>query len=417
MRSHRSASLALCSGIFPVAMIANAPCARSQDVSTPPVSVQQRLGELETQLQQQRQEIDALKQELVRQRDDGLAALRGRGLADMAPPPPSPNNVPGAPVGEAPPDSSAEQQVQVQAQAVPEGQGVLTPAGTLMIDPSVEYVNSASNRLVFRGVELVPGIQIGVIEANRADRNSLLGTMTLRYGITDSLEAELRVPYMYRHDRMDVVQQRDQGIVRTIDLRENDIGDIEFALRYQINHPDHAQEPIFVGSLRVKSDTGKGPFDVGYDNFGIATGLATGSGFWAVEPGVNFLLPSDPVVIYGGVNYLYHIARTINRDVGGALVGRVDPGDAIGANLGFGFALNPRFSFSLGYSHSYIFPTSTEIGGSVQRSDRLQVGQLNFGMSYRLSELHTMNVAFAFGVTADAPNVDIVLRFPFSIKL
>jgi hypothetical protein len=178
-----------------------------------------------------------------------------------------------------------------------------------------------------------------------------------------------------------------------------------------------ASQPIFVANLRVKSDTGKGPFDIDYDEFGIATGLATGSGFWAVQPAINFLLPSDPVVIYGGLGYLYHIGRDINKEIGGAPIGHVDPGDSISANLGFGFALNPRFSFSLGYRHSYIFPTRTEVANTIQKSDKIQVGGLLFGMSYRVTERQTLNFGFEFGVTEDAPDVAISIRMPFALKL
>jgi len=339
----------------------------------------------------------------------------GQGVAGPTLPGPGSDAValPDAPVGEAPPPSESPEQ---RVAAVPEGQGVLTRAGNLIFEPSFEYTRSSTNRLVFRGIELIPGIQIGLIEATDADRDTLVGTASLRYGITDRLEAEVRIPYLYRNDRIEVVQQRDEGIVRSIALREDGIGDAEFSLRYQFNRPI-GQKPIFVGTLRVKSDTGKGPFEVGYDEFGVATGLATGSGFWAVQPGINFLMPSDPAVIYGGMAYLYHIPRDVNELVGDVLIGRVDPGDAVSANIGFGFALNPRFSFSLGYRHNYIFPTKTEIGDTDQKSNYLHVGSLNFGMSYRLTQRDVINLGFEIGVTEDAPDVSITLRMPFGGKI
>ena len=183
-------------------------------------------------------------------------------------------------------------------------------------------------------------------------------------------------------------------------------------MRYQINkvRPLH---PIWIASLRVKSNTGNGPFEIPFDEFGVATGLATGSGFWGIQPGVSFLLPSDPVVIYGGLSYFYHMARDIDQEIGDAFVGRVDPGDAIAANIGFGFALNPRFSYSLGYRHNYIFPTETELGDTVQRSNTLHVGAFNFGLSYRVTAKRTINLGFEFGVTEDAPDVSITVRSPF----
>jgi hypothetical protein len=360
--------------------------------------------------------IDMLTQRQLASSD--LDQLRGAGIASAAQAvapvaQETTQMMPDAPVGEAPPP---EPTVQSRVEAVPEGQGVLTPAGSMVLDSSFEYTSSSTNRLVFRGIELVPGIQIGLIEASDADRTTLVTTLGARYGITNRLEVEARVPALFRWDRIEVAQQRDEGIVRTIALKERDIGDIELALRYQLNRP-RGQSPIWVANLRVKSDTGKSPFDVTFDEFGVATGLSTGSGFWAVQPAVNFLLPSDPAVIFGSLGYLYHIPRNINRTIGGAPIGRVDPGDAISGNLGFGFALNPRFSFSMGYRHSYIMPSTQEIGGSIERSNRAHVGSFTFGMSYRLTQRQSVNFGFEFGATADAPDVAVTVRFPLSINL
>ncbi|NYF34068.1 transporter [Sphingopyxis sp. JAI108] len=377
----------------------------------------QQIAKLQQQIVTQQAQVDRLSSFALAEAP--LDIFRGTGMGQgVGPGPalPGPGSdsvaLPDAPVGEAPPPGEPPEQ---RVAAVPEGQGVLTRAGELFFEPSFEYTRSSTNRLVFRGIELIPGIQIGLIEATDADRDTLVGTASLRYGITDRLEAEVRLPYLYRNDRIEVVQQRDEGIVRQIKLREDGIGDAEFSLRYQFNRPV-GQKPIFVGTLRVKSDTGKGPFEIGYDEFGVATGLATGSGFWAVQPGLNFLMPSDPAVIYGGAAYLYHIPRDVNELVGDVLIGRVDPGDAISANIGFGFALNPRFSFSLGYRHNYIFPTKTEIGDTRQKSNYIHVGSLNFGMSYRLTQRDVLNLGFEIGVTEDAPDVSITLRMPFGGK-
>lgn len=317
--------------------------------------------------------------------------------------------LPDAPVGEAPPES---QNIEQKVEAVPEGQGVLTPKGQFVLDPSIEYTLSSTNRLVFRGIELIPGIQIGAIEASDADRETVIGTFAMRYGLTNRLEIEGRMPALYRRDRIQVVQQRQDQIVREVSLKETDIGDAEFSLRYQLNKPK-GQNPIWVAGLRVKTDTGRSPYEIPFDEFGVATGLATGSGFWGIQPSMSFLLPSDPVVLYGGVGYLWNIERNIDRLVGDVLVGKVDPGDAINASVGFGFALNPRFSFSMGYRHNYIFATSTELGDTVQKNTDIQVGSLNFGMSYGLSERQSLNLGFQFGVTADAPDLSMTLRMPF----
>ncbi len=317
-------------------------------------------------------------------------------------------DAPQQPVGTAPPPKKVE-----EVAALPEHVGVLTPKGRLVFTPSLDYVRSSSNRLVFRGVEIVPGIQLGVIEANDADRDSAVATVAMRYGLTSRLEVEARIPYVYRHDRITTLAQRDETINRTTELDGQQIGDVEVSARYQLNEVRPGR-PIFVANARIKPPTGLGPYDVGYDEFGVATSLATGSGFWAVEGGVTMLYPSDPAVIFGSLSYLHNISRDIDKDIGGAHVGRVEPGDSISGSLGFGLALNPRFSVSFGYSHSFIFPTKTQIGDTIQQSNSLQVGSLLMGWSYRLSDRMTLTNNFEFGVTSDAPDMRVVVAAPMS---
>jgi len=322
--------------------------------------------------------------------------------------PMKPDPLPQQPVGAPPPKKQVE-----EVAALPEHVGVLTPKGRLVFTPSLDYVRSSSNRLVFRGVEIVPGIQVGVIEANDADRDSAVATVAARYGLTSRLEVEARIPYVYRHDRVTTLAQRDETINRTTELDGQQIGDVELSARYQLNDVRPGR-PIFVANARIKPPTGLSPYDVGYDEFGVATSLATGSGFWAVEGGLTMLYPSDPAVIFGSLSYLHNISRDINKEIGGAMVGRVEPGDAISASLGFGLALNPRFSVSFGYSHSFIFPTKTQIGNTIQQSNSLQVGSLLMGWSYRLTDRMTLTNNFEFGVTSDAPDMRMVIAAPMS---
>lgn len=312
-----------------------------------------------------------------------------------------------ATVGEAPPERP-----QVQVAAVPEQSGVLTPRGRFILEPTVDYVHASTNRLVFRGVEIVTGIQIGVIEASDADRNAVGLALGGRYGVTDRFEIQANVPYVRRSDRVTTLAQRDESITRTIDLDGSGLGDIEVGARYQINRVK-AGRPIFIASLRVKSDTGSSPFEIDRDEFGVATTLATGSGFWGVETGVSLLYASDPVAIFAGLSYLYHVPKHVDREVGDVLIGRVDPGDSMGFSVGFGFAVNPRFSFSLGYRHNYIFPTKSEVGGTNQKSESLQVGSFTFGWSLALNERVTINNSYEFGATSDAPDARVVLRVPY----
>jgi hypothetical protein len=316
---------------------------------------------------------------------------------------------PAGPVGEAPPEQPRDSTVA----ALPEGQNTLLGHGRLVLEPSLEYSRASSNRLVFRGVEIVTGIQIGLIDANDTARDTVSAALAVRYAVTDRLEVEARIPYIYRNDRVTTLSQNSSTVTQTFELNGSNMGDIEMSARYQLNRGRNGA-PIFVAGARVKSDTGLGPFDLDRDAQGVSTELATGSGFWGVQGSLSMLYPTDPVVLYANASYLYNVPRDIDRQVGTVTIGRVDPGDSIGFGFGFGFAVNPRFSYSLGYSHSYVMPTETELNTTNQRSTELQVGSLQLGMSFRATEHLTLAYGVDVGVTNDAPDVRVSLRTPFS---
>ena len=327
-------------------------------------------------------------------------------------PQPASTPMPNRPVGEG---QSTEYSAS-QVTALPEGVRVLTPVGHLTLDSSLEYDRSASNRLVFRGVEIVPGIQLGLVDANAVAQDTGIATADFRYGLFDRLEVEARIPFIYRHDRLTVLSQQinpnQPAATQVTELQGAKLGDIEFATRYQLNRGTD-NDPIFVAGLRVKSTTGLGPFDVRFDGDGVAQQLATGSGSWAVEPSLAMLYPSDPVVLFANVGYLYSFSENVNKTIGTTFVGNVQPGGAIESSLGFGFSLNPQFSISLGYSNTFIAGTRTELGNTVQHSNSLESGALTLGWSFAFSPKWTLSNNFEFGVTPDAPNLRVMVRVPY----
>ena len=324
--------------------------------------------------------------------------------------------LPAGPVGEAPAMASTENKAAEVQGALPEGARVLTPPGKFVVESGIEYSRSSSNRLVFRGVEIVPGIQLGLVDANDVAGDMAGGSVTLRSGVTDRIELAARIPYYYRHDLVTVLSQQvntnQPAGTQTTSLEGHDLGDIELSARYQINRGITPGSPIFVGGLTAKSTTGTGPFDVKFDGSGVATTLATGSGFWAVSPSITMLYPSDPVVLYATLGYNHSFGYNINKTIGTTLVGNVDPGDTVSLSMGFGFALNPQFSFSLGFSNTYVFVTRTELGSTLQRSNTAEGGSLSVGWSYVFSPTFTLSTNFDFGVTSDAPGLHVAFRMP-----
>ncbi len=337
-----------------------------------------------------------------------LTQVEGGGSPGSNASTPTPAATPARPVGEAPPE---ETQV-ATVDALPEGQNALLGAGRLVIEPSIEYSRSSSNRLVFRGVVIAEGIQIGLIDANDTARDTIASSIAIRYALTNRLEIEGRVPFIYRSDRVTTLSQGTTNTTQTFELKGSNMGDAEISARYQLNSGRNGG-PIFVAGARVKSDTGLGPFDLARDAQGVSTELATGSGFWAVQGSVSAMYPTDPAVLFANLSYMYNIPRDIDRTLGTVTVGNVDPGDSIGLGFGFGFSMNPRFSYSLGYSHSYVMPTETELNGITQRSTELQVGSLQLGLSFRTTERLTLSASVDMGLTEDAPDVRVSFRAPF----
>jgi hypothetical protein len=314
---------------------------------------------------------------------------------------------PGQPVGQAPPSQPPP------AVALPTGINALTPAGHLVYEAGVDYQRSSSKLFEFEGVQILNTFLIGIIQSNTTANDAVIDWNNFRYGILPRLEAEIDVPYVYRtlQSTTNIPQTNNQASI-TNHLSGWGIGDVDGILRYQITS-GRAGEPIVIGNMEVKSDTGLGPYGVRFNSFGVASNLPVGSGFWAVQPSLSVIYPSDPVVIFGNIGYLHSFGYDINKIVGGIPVGLVQPGDALSGTLGFSFALNTHFSYSLGFIDNYFFDTQSVLGNKKFFTSNLEAAQLLVGGSYRLTKHLTLNMNLEFGVTPDAPNTTVTIRLPY----
>jgi len=393
----------------------------------------QRLKALEQVVQQQQQKIDAQQKTLDQQHQQlqsinafNLDSIRGLGIgkprADKTIPGDAPQQnsqqpanggEPNQPVGQGPKTERPEVTV------ISDQGGVLTPPGHLIVEPSIEYLHDSSNKLTFRGVSLQDTVLIGIIEASEADRELVSPALTLRYGINSRWDVDIKVPYVYRADNLTflIPQQGQPDLQRKTSLDGNDIGDIEMSTHYQFTD----RPPYLIGNLRFKTTTGKGPFDIKRDSQGVDEELATGSGFYSLEPSVTVLYPTDPAVLFATVSYQWNIGQDENKNIGAVKVGHVDPGDDIGITVGMGFSVNDDFSFSLGFKYDLVFETSTDVTSQNQKrtekSDKLHLGSLLFGMGYRLSQSTSVNLDLQLGVTDDTPDMQATIRVPIAFDL
>ncbi|MGO1460772.1 MAG: transporter [Marinobacter sp.] len=301
--------------------------------------------------------------------------------------------------------------------------GIVTHPGRFTIEPSVSFAHSNATLVAVEGYTVVPALLVGLINISKVQRDIFVGALSFKYGVTSRFEAAVRAPYLSIQEDLRERQAFEGTPVDT--LRESSgegLGDVELSLRYQLNDGLHGW-PYVIGSFRAKAPTGNSPYDVGQriikdtDN-GNPIGVElqerpTGSGFWSFEPGVSFIYPSDPAVLYGNLSYVY----TLKDDKGFENGSTINPGDVIRFGFGMGFAFNQRTSFSLGYDHSVIRKTSYErdIDLFAANFDRIQIGSLSFGLSQRLSPDVTLSLAVGIGVTENAPNTEITLKLPISL--
>jgi hypothetical protein len=295
--------------------------------------------------------------------------------------------------------------------AVLEERSVLTPKGTLVVQPSLEFSHSSVNRVALEGFTVIPAITIGAIDVRRVDRNTIIAALALRYGLTPRVEVEVEIPFVWRKDTAEE-RPLEVGLTenRIVDMESAGFGDIEGRVRYQVNRGEGGW-PFLVSDLRVKSRTGEGPFEVPLDPAtGLQQELPTGSGFWGIEPGLTAIFPSDPAVFFVRGSYLWTIARETGD------FGRIDPGDVLGLSFGMGFAINEKASFSLGYEHSIVGKTRQD-GRTVFGSDVIHLGSLLLGASFRHKENRNFHLSLAAGLTDDATDIRLNLRYPISFNI
>jgi len=302
---------------------------------------------------------------------------------------------------------------------------VLTPRGKFVLEPSLQYGYSANDRVALVGYTIIPALLIGLIDVRQVKTTTATATLTARYGLNNRFELEAKLPYVYVNS--DTVSREiftGSAVDNVFNANGNGIGDAEVTARYQINRggPD---KPFFVGWLRYKSRTGKDLFEVVTDcvtrcvanttGTGLPLELPTGTGFEAIQPGLTWLYPSDPVVFFGSLSYLHNFKRSnVSRTLLGGVtesLGEVEAGDIIGFSLGMGLALNEKAAISLGYDQNIVGKTKQN-GEEVAGAVRVTLGTLLLGGTYRFNEKVSLNVALGVGVTRDTPDVTFTARVP-----
>jgi hypothetical protein len=285
--------------------------------------------------------------------------------------------------------------------------GVLIPKGTFVLEPAFSYTHFDRSNIAISGFTIYQALVVGTIELAEVDRDIFALQLVGRYGITNRLQLDARIPYLMRRDES-IIPASTSGDPSVSDtVYDWGLGDFEMGLNYHF-FQSKSWAPDLLVNLRGKFNTGSDPYDIEtktVEGREVPTGLPTGSGHYGVAGGLTFSKVSDPIVYYGGMSYFWNL----ERDVGGEY-GIINPGDSVDLFLGMAIALNEKSSLTMAFQDIWTQETQQnrdDIVGSALNS-----GTVFLGASYRINRRVNFITSLGFGVTKDAPNFQLSFAFP-----
>lgn len=428
-------------------------CAHAQALTDQ--SLEERLNTLMKVVDQQQRKIDALEHQVI----DLEMARRGRGepggpttaappmlISQYTPITPAPGEgtgtATGVPVNPPPPQGAGETAapgtIGTTQKASEPGRTAAEEAVVqrehsplfdrkLTIDWGISDTYYDRRQLQLSGFLALDAIFLGNLNLGQTKSHQLMSDVDVRYGLTDRISVDVDVPYMYRTATF--MNGGAGGAANTLSdtsVNSHALGDVNFGIYYQFVK-EHGSVPDVVGSLRVKAPTGTAPFgikllqsDPNNTNLVAPSKLPTGNGFWSLTAGVSVLKTYDPVVLFGSVSYTYNVARSFS-DIS-SVVGQIQPakvklGDIVQFGGGVALAFSERDSASIAYTMAIEPSTRTQApGGEWQRvpGSQTTASTLSFGLNHVFNKNLTINASVAIGLTPDAPNFIVGLRFPYS---
>jgi len=178
--------------------------------------------------------------------------------------------------------------------------------------------------------------------------------------------------------------------------------------------------------MRVKAPTGKAPYGIKYiidasnNNLSSPDSLPTGNGVWTLSTGVTFVKTVDPAILFANIGYAYNFAHKFS-DISGSptstIPGEVDLGNSYQLGGGIAFALSDRMSLSTSYAHRFAVESRIKPEGQAWQNiigSSSSSGSLNFGVTYAMSDKLSMVANVGVGITPDAPDVTVGVKFPYN---
>ncbi|WP_457600889.1 transporter [Hydrogenivirga sp.] len=296
---------------------------------------------------------------------------------------------------------------------------VLLKGGQFEFEENFTYTYYSANQIFLESFAILDPVflTLGQFGIESAKRNIFVNTFLLRAGVTDFLQLELSLPFVYRYDTVSVIgsgeTKRDER-----SMERAGIGDVAVGISVQ-PIKETARRPALILNIGYKSKTGKSPFDIDPEK-----DVPTGTGYASVRAGFNLVKSIDPVVVYGGLGYIYNLPEKVNKQVSAnvdtdaeietGFLKKVYPGDTINLNVGMAYALSYMFSMSAQFIESYTLSTyvETDEGKKRVKNSALNSALFKFGAGMSITKNVPLSFSIYMGLTEDAPDYIVELRVP-----
>jgi hypothetical protein len=219
-------------------------------------------------------------------------------------------------------------------------------------------------------------------------------------------QADLRLPFGY--ERESTVAADNEERSRSV----SGAGDLELGVTRQITR-ERGNRPAVLAALHWKTATGRNVFQLN------TTEPPLGTGFHGLDASVTLAKTSDPAVFFGGASYLTNFAANKQVPVpdpmepGQVRLGRLNPGNTIGFQLGMALGLNPETSVSAGWSQR--FSSRSTLDGTPLPGTFLTEATLRIGASYVYAPSRAVDVSLGIGLARDTPDFNFSIAFPFRL--
>jgi excisionase family DNA binding protein len=285
----------------------------------------------------------------------------GRMLAQSEARPPTPEEAPEEPIGEAPEERTAEE-------VFLRGQRVLLAPGEVNLDLGLFYSQSDDRQLAL----VNGGVGLATVEDD-----TFTTLLIARYGLFE--ETELFASTTFRDQQSDLLF----GSQKLSDSSRTEFGDVRLGLRRTVLWEGPGLPDVIVT---------------------VDGRIPTGDSSYAVGGGLALVKSVDPAVLFASVNYRH----TFSRDF--ADVTRLEAEDRIDATLGYALALNDTLTLSTAVSG--LFTGASGFDNAKLRQQELF--SLEFGLTSWLAEGLYIEPTVSFGLNGPGDSFALGVTLPYT---